>query len=328
MASTFFYPGSSLQPDAFRGHRPSTFLCFPPALLSAGAISPGCPNEAQKPPYSYIALISMAIESAPDHRISLSGIYRFIMEHFPYYRENRQGWQNSIRHNLSLNDCFVKVPREHDRPGKGSYWTLDPHCTDMFEHGNYRRRKRRGLQQSNGHCYASQSATTTTALEDPGKAMKKDLAGTTEQEKNSLETRFPFQSHMQKNGKITEAGWKQEGDDKMEVTFPSPHTPQYTSIPPICLRRRKFDIDSILDTKDAFPNASLTLPPVSQNWSCSATGSSCYWTNGWPYMSTWLSILKHGYPSPKSSVLAFPSLTECHIESESRNPASKPLTMG
>ncbi|XP_030429804.1 forkhead box protein E3 [Gopherus evgoodei] len=85
----------------------------------------------------------MAIAHAAERRLTLGGIYRFITERFPFYRDNPKKWQNSIRHNLTLNDCFVKVPREPGRPGKGSYWALDPAAEDMFDNGSFLRRRKR-----------------------------------------------------------------------------------------------------------------------------------------------------------------------------------------
>ncbi|XP_026469657.1 forkhead box protein J1.2-like [Ctenocephalides felis] len=78
-----------------------------------------------KPPFSYATMICMAMREN-GNKMTLSEIYAWIKENFAYYRMADPSWQNSIRHNLSLNKVFVKVARSKDERGKGGFWKMDP----------------------------------------------------------------------------------------------------------------------------------------------------------------------------------------------------------
>ncbi|XP_056135695.1 forkhead box protein K1 isoform X1 [Lampris incognitus] len=103
------------------------------------------PKDESKPPYSYAQLIVQAISSAPDRQLTLSGIYSHITKHYPYYRTADKGWQNSIRHNLSLNRYFLKVARSQDEPGKGSFWRVDSASEGKLVEQAFRKRRQRGV---------------------------------------------------------------------------------------------------------------------------------------------------------------------------------------
>ncbi|XP_055503663.1 forkhead box protein E3-like [Leucoraja erinacea] len=98
------------------------------------------PGQEQKPAMSYIALIAKAILTSPSKRLNLGSIYKYIEETFPYYKGRGQGWRNSVRHNLSLNECFIKAGRCED--GKGNYWSIHPSNLDDFSKGDFRQRRR------------------------------------------------------------------------------------------------------------------------------------------------------------------------------------------
>ncbi|CCG82732.1 Fork head transcription factor 1 [Taphrina deformans PYCC 5710] len=110
-------------------------LILPPAETDPAVIA-----ALQKPSASYATMIYNAIASHEKKKMTLAQIYSWICINHPYYRYIQNGWQNSIRHNLSLNKAFMKVPRTDDEPGKGSFWAVDPESEMLFEGGVYKKK--------------------------------------------------------------------------------------------------------------------------------------------------------------------------------------------
>ncbi|OPJ88704.1 forkhead box protein J1 [Patagioenas fasciata monilis] len=129
-------------------------------------------NPHIKPPYSYATLICMAMEASKKPKITLSAIYKWITDNFCYFRHADPTWQNSIRHNLSLNKCFIKVPREKGEPGKGGFWKLDPEYADRLKNGASKKRRMPSVQihpaftkkaQQESWCVTSPPASACTS---------------------------------------------------------------------------------------------------------------------------------------------------------------------
>uniref|UniRef100_A0A3P9LAG8 Forkhead box H1 n=1 Tax=Oryzias latipes TaxID=8090 RepID=A0A3P9LAG8_ORYLA len=79
-----------------------------------------------KPPYSYLAMIAMVIQRSPEKKLTLSEILKEISSLFPFFKGNYKGWRDSVRHNLSSYDCFVKVLKDPGKPqGKGNFWAVE-----------------------------------------------------------------------------------------------------------------------------------------------------------------------------------------------------------
>ena len=112
-------------------------------------------EQYRKPDASYIELIAKAIMESPGQKLKLQDIYDTLAKKHPYFQVADPGWRNSIRHNLSLHECFCKT--ERCGSGKGHYWSIHPIHMQDFLMGDFRRRtvksRARQLhqQQQKGH---------------------------------------------------------------------------------------------------------------------------------------------------------------------------------
>jgi hypothetical protein len=121
-----------------------------------------------KPPKPYLEIIADAILSTSKRMMQLHEIYNYMEKKYPYFAQNvNKSWRNSVRHNLSLNECFVKAGRGTN--GKGNYWRIHQLCEPDFLRGNFRRKNFKQIirsatssvtnrmQQPRQHVYPDQS---------------------------------------------------------------------------------------------------------------------------------------------------------------------------
>ena len=141
----------------FRSHQGK--IAYAKMIKQAG--SPGSGSSEEKPRMSYAQLIAEALINAPDGMLTLSEIYLAISGRHPYYKMEARNWQNSIRHNLTLNKSFTKVPRMSSSEGRGSYWKLEPGAESIIF-----KRSARGVKS------ATNSANTSLNISN--------ISGTTE----------------------------------------------------------------------------------------------------------------------------------------------------
>ena len=99
---------------------------------------PATNTKAGKPSESHVELISRAIMESSEQRLILADIYQYIYDNYPYFQTAPRVWRNTVRYNLSTNECFIKKGRAPS--GRGFYWAIHPACVGDFQKGEFNRR--------------------------------------------------------------------------------------------------------------------------------------------------------------------------------------------
>ena len=109
-------------------------------------------NGTIKPDVSYIEMIARVILSSHERKLCLQDIYDGIERFYPFFRSAPPRWRNSVRHNLSLHECFCKGERCEN--GKGHYWCIHPANLEDFLRGDFRRRLIKSRVRQMQQCHA------------------------------------------------------------------------------------------------------------------------------------------------------------------------------
>lgn len=158
-------------------------------------------DDGTKPSQSYAMLIGLAIVTAPEKRLTLAQIYKWISDTFSYYSAAETGWQNSIRHNLSLNKAFVKMERPTGEPGKGMYWVIAAGAEEgLFKD---KQLKRRSIIESGPNASASDSLPSPPMREPPPSLRKNSTVAPVEYPPLSTDSLMPIQPATTDDNKLS-----------------------------------------------------------------------------------------------------------------------------
>jgi forkhead transcription factor HCM1 len=233
-------------------------------------------DDGSKPPYSYATLIGMAILRAPDRKLTLASIYKWISDTFAFYRSGDAGWQNSIRHNLSLNKAFIKRERGKDDPGKGNYWAIEPGMEAQFVKDRSARRATLSsiplppiILQRDAPTFAPQSSTSMWRVPPPSSSSFQPTEVTKTQEPSSDATILASDPALQEDGPEEEAP-----SATVRPNIPRSSPPQVIrSSPPVAPSRFSRQGTPPTPTR---PMASTAVPRSRHNPSATANDSGYY----------------------------------------------------
>ncbi|QSZ35069.1 hypothetical protein DSL72_007933 [Monilinia vaccinii-corymbosi] len=226
-------------------------------------------DDGFKPSHSYAQLIGMSILRAPKRRLTLAQIYKWISDNYTFYSASDAGWQNSIRHNLSLNKAFVKQERPKDDPGKGNYWALQPGMEYQF----IKEKTTRKPAGPNENLPVLNTALTPVDPPEPTPStpMFKDLPSSSQdgplpKSTHTLpDNELPPRPELSSDATIPASEFNQDVDDEEDNAPPS--SPQIQSSPPNGM------IHSSPPVARHAPRRNRTPPPVPRFPSSSQTRS-------------------------------------------------------
>ncbi|CAE6477163.1 unnamed protein product [Rhizoctonia solani] len=192
-------------------------------------------HPGQKPPYPYSTIIRYAIQGSPRQRLTLSELYETMEARFPWFKTAGSGWKNSVRHNLSLNRCFEKVPRPITEPGKGSYWTVNLNGPEGTRRVRKRRSKKAKTEGEGGNDAGSQGPSVTDTGSPSGPTPSPPPQGAT----NESPLPPPGQNGQQNGGYppnwANDERWQQQQQQpppQQQQPPPPPGQNGYLSYPP------------------------------------------------------------------------------------------------
>ncbi|CAH2224997.1 forkhead box O1 [Pelobates cultripes] len=226
---------------------------------------------------SYADLISQAIESSPEKRLTLSQIYDWMVKSVPYFKDkgdsnSSAGWKNSIRHNLSLHSKFVRV--QNEGTGKSSWWILNP---EGGKNGKSPRRRAASMDnnskftKSRGRAAkkkASMPSSQDGSGDSPGSQFSKWPGSPNSHSNDDFEAWSTFRPRTSSNastisGRLSPIMPEQDdlGDgDVHSLVYPTPGTKLASTLPSLSEVANSENMENLLDNLNLLsPNTSLTV---------------------------------------------------------------------